>query len=253
MDFAMSDFVNSHDGRITSDAKTRYDRDGFFVIKGLYEPSVMAAWKKQIVRRIEAVDPDKVSKGMQVWRPSGLDPAVQGMIGDDRLVAVLRSLIGPNVEFLSVKPVFKNRETSFASPWHQDWFYWRGSHKVSVWICLDGADRFNGCLKVLPTSHRSVAEMVEIHSPNTFVKQIPETDINEFESQTLELKAGDAVFFHDLLVHSSYPNTNGRERWALIPTYRDASISDDSTTWDQAMLLCGRSVNGAKPSGENSR
>ena len=235
----MSQAVHTHDTRNASGDKRRYERDGFLVVKGLYEPQETAQWKQQIVRRMTAAGP--ASKGMRVWRAANLDSVVQSMIADERLVRVLRSLIGPNVEFLSVKPVFKNHEISFASPWHQDWFYWKGSHKTSVWIALDRAEKSNGCLKVIPASHLTVADMVEDHGPNTFVKQIPAAAINEREAQCLELSAGDAVFFHDLLVHSSFANTSGRERWSLIPTYRDASVADDSTTWDQAMLLCGKS------------
>ena len=51
--------------------------------------------------------------------------------------------------------VFKNEAMTFASPWHQDWSYWYGAHKLSIWVALDDATVENGCLKLFPGSHKS--------------------------------------------------------------------------------------------------
>ena len=69
------------------------------------------------------------------------------------VVSILNRIIGPNVEFLSVKSVYKNKFTRFGSPWHQDWYYWKGANKISVWIALDDATPENGCLKMIAGSH----------------------------------------------------------------------------------------------------
>ena len=36
--------------------------------------------------------------------------------------------------------IFKNHQIGFESPWHQDWHYWHGSHKLSVWIATGDGD-----------------------------------------------------------------------------------------------------------------
>ena len=42
------------------------------------------------------------------------------------------------IAFLSDKIVIKAHDQRFATPWHADAFYWRGTrHKLSVWIALD--------------------------------------------------------------------------------------------------------------------
>jgi len=53
----------------------------------------------------------------------------------------------------------------------------------------------------------------------------------------------DAVFFSELAIHASHPNTSGADRWSLISTYRDASVKDDSTVWKIAMVVSGKIVN----------
>ena len=42
--------------------------------------------------------------------------------------------MGGDVAFLSAKVVLKDSRVDFPSPWHQDWHYWLGSEKTSVWI-----------------------------------------------------------------------------------------------------------------------
>ena len=54
---------------------------------------------------------------------------------------------------------------------------------------------------------------------NEEIAGLPET--------TLAVNRGDAVFFHDQTLHSSWPNTTGADRWSFISTYRDASVRDD--------------------------
>ena len=149
----------------------------------------------------------------------------------------------PHVEFLSAKVVLKNSSTSFASPWHQDYFYWEGSNKLSIWIALDDATVANGCLMFVPGSHKKLFTKQVVNNENAFVNRIDPKDLADWPQQTVELKRGDAVFFHDMAVHSSHPNTAGVDRWSLISTYRDASIVDASTVWPTAMVVAGKSAN----------
>jgi ectoine hydroxylase-related dioxygenase (phytanoyl-CoA dioxygenase family) len=52
------------------------------------------------------------------------------------------------------------------------------------------------------------------------------------------------VVFHDLLLHASFPNTSGADRWALISTYRDAAAPDQDYDWAKAAFV----VSGRKAS-----
>ena len=62
-------------------------------------------------------------------------------------------------------------------------------------------------------------------------------------TETLPVKRGDAVFFHDLTLHASCPNSNGQDRWTAIATYRSGGRKDSSTVWKSGLVLSGRSVN----------
>lgn len=221
-----------------------FGRDGFLVVRGLYTPEEMLAWKERIVRMIEAKGRLEDNRsGVRVFMPEVLDPYFRKRMGDDKVVPVLNRIIGPDVEFLSVKAVYKNKFTTFGSPWHQDWYYWKGTTKVSVWIALDDATPENGCLKMIPGSHHKLFKVKQVREETGFAWRIGNGELAGLPEETLAVVRGDAVFFHDRTLHSSYPNPSGADRWSFISTYRDASVKDDATVWKQPMVVSGKSVN----------
>ena len=223
-----------------------YRRDGFLVVRQLYGPEEMAAWKARVQAILQAEGSVDNPSGVRVWMVDRLDPYLRERMRDDHVAQILMRVIGPEVEFLSVKAVYKNAQTSFASPWHQDWFYWSGAHKLSVWIALDDATPENGCLRLIPGSHRRAFEMRQVDDGHGFGRRIGEEMLKDLPAVTVPARRGDAVFFHDLTVHGSHPNASGADRWCFISTYRDASVRDESTVWKVPMLVSGASVNGAQ-------
>lgn len=223
--------------------KEAYDRDGYVCVRGLYTEAEAAAWKQDVVARLQAAGCIDDPSGVYVWMSDTLDDYELQRMRDDRVVNVLKQIIGGNVEFLSVKAVFKNASATFNSPWHQDWHYWGGATKMSAWIALDDATPENGCLQVMPGSHKEVRKMGAAPEGDAFAHQTSEENLPDLPIITLEAKRGDAIFFHDLLMHSSHPNTSGRDRWAFISTYRDASVKDTSDLWKSSVVVSGATVN----------
>lgn len=239
---------------LSPDDVAAYQRDGFIAVPHLYSAEQMLDWKRLIQG---VLDEEKkavgdawnlTASGVRVWNAPAIHPAMLAAMKDDHVTPILRQVIGSNVEFLSAKAVFKNDTTSFASPWHQDWFYWEGTNKVSVWIAMDDATPENGCLKLIPGSHKKVFQKT-VNEENAFTQRIDDDQLKGLPVQTMSIERGGAVFFHDLAVHSSYPNTVKKDRWSLISTYRDASLRDECQKglqeyWAKPLLVSGRSVNG---------
>ena len=231
-----------------------FQRDGFIVVPHLYSPEQMLEWKRLIQGVLDEEKKQQgdawnlTASGVRVWNVPAIHPTLLAAMKDDHVTPILQQVIGPNVEFLSAKAVFKNDTTSFASPWHHDWFYWEGTNKVSIWIAMDDATPDNGCLKMIPGSHKKDFPKTS-HDGNAFVNRIDEKELAGLPISTLAIERGGAVFFHDRTVHSSYPNTVKKDRWSLISTYRDASLRDECQQglqdyWKQPMVVSGRSVNG---------
>ncbi len=106
-------------------------------------------------------------------------------------------------------------------PWHQDGGdVWRLDRDplVTVWVALDPATRANGCMEVVPGTHRLgllslygstvEEEHVKVHCPAERV-------------QPLEVEAGHAVLLHNWLIHRSGVNPTSVPRRALTVCYMD--------------------------------
>ena len=69
---------------------------------------------------------------------------------------------------------------------------------LTVWIAMTDATRENGCMKLVPFSHRNgIAQHCE--------GKIPEALLGEVQHYP-EMKAGDVLFMHRCMMHGSLPN-----------------------------------------------
>ncbi len=216
---------------LTPDEVAAYHRDGFLIVRGLYSGQQMLDWKA--VMKTCLTGPF-MQIGICVWMSDAIHPTLRDAMADNHIVPILRQLIGDPLAFLSAKAVFKDTGTRFGTPWHQDWYYWFGSPKTSVWIALDDATPDNGCLKLVPGSHKMSFRNIKDEGEG-LVNRIDEKQIQGLPIVDGKVNRGDVVFFTDRTVHASHPNTAGADRWSLISTYRRADVPDDSTAWKTAM------------------
>lgn len=208
--------------------RERFERDGFLIVPDLLPRAECAAVK----REIQGVLAQRGDHGGVFVGLSAANDACRSLMRDPRLLDVIARIWSPNIEFLSDKVVYKSQATAYPSPWHQDWPYWRGAHKLSIWLALDDATIDNGCMKLMPGSHD--AERVHDAGPTeigTFGNSVRAEAIDEAKAVTAAVAAGGAVFFHDLTLHASHPNVTGADRFAWIGTYRDARADDLAYDW----------------------
>lgn len=213
---------------LTEKQVEQYHRDGYILVEDVFTSDELATMKREVrsvLERIERESPGATRSGVYVGLAIASE-LFRGIHADPRLVDVLVQLIGPDVEFWSDKAVFKSASVDYASPWHQDWWYWEGATKTSIWIALDDATPENGCLKMIPGSHHAVCCKAEGIADDKFINRMEEGAIDETKSVVLPVRAGGVVFFHDLTLHASLPNVSGKDRLALISTYRNAAVPD---------------------------
>ena len=211
-----------------------FNDNGFLITESVFSGEEMAACKTAARELLEG---HAGPSGVHVWMCDTIPPVFEAISCDPRMVSILRPLVGPRVEFLSAKPVFKSSAVHFASPWHQDQAYWGGSTKYSGWIALEDAAKENGCLRIIPGSHLQARDHASVRDARGFNNRVSDDDLKGEEVLDVEMKRGDVLVFHDRLLHSSYPNRSGRDRWSFIPTYRNADIPDISTVWSSSRLI----------------
>jgi len=139
--------------------------------------------------------------------PAVLD-AVESVIGSDILV-------DGNVVFY--KPP---HDEGYAS-WHQDSVYsgWHLTPSVSAWIALTVSEPANGCMRVIPGSHKQgVLEHENVQDPNLLNKRGERLRMDVDESQAVDvvLNPGEMSLHHTNIVHGSNPNTSDGPRIGFI-------------------------------------
>lgn len=120
---------------------------------------------------------------------------------------------------------------SSATLWHQDNRYWSFDEQnlISVWTALGDETRENGCLRVIPGSHRLALE------PGCFDAAMflrPDLANNKKliqAAERVELHRGDVLFFHSKLFHAAGRNLSAEVKYSLVYTYhqtRNRPIAD---------------------------
>jgi phytanoyl-CoA hydroxylase len=100
--------------------------------------------------------------------------------------------------------------------WHQDFFYVKGNTDVvTAWIPLQDTTFLNGCPSVMPRSHR--LDAVE-HDLAVGKRRVP-GHIFRNEIRMVEMKKGDLLLFHSLLLHSGNLNLSQTIRYSVQPRY----------------------------------
>lgn len=235
----------------TAQIEESFARDGYVIVPGVYSTAEVAAFKDEIRRLLGLLssDPDALAHrfgatsegvtrtGVFVGLAAN-SPVFREAARAPRLLDALEAILGPDIEFLSDKVVYKSAETDHGSPWHQDWPYWQGTHKVSVWVALDPATPENGCLKLLPGSHRAVVTHDgDASDGRGFGSRLAPDAVDESRAVSAPVQPGDAILFHDLTLHASHPNVSGADRWSLISTFRAVTHEDPPYPWAVAAQI----------------
>jgi hypothetical protein len=142
-------------------------------------------------------------------------------------VQTLAGIIGPNVKMMQ-SMLFIKSEGKPGQAWHQDETHipTRDRSLTAIWIALDDATTENGCLWVIPGSHRAGVLYPDREQDDARFDCTREAygfRYREEEAVPVELAAGSALVFDGYLLHRSLPNT-GRHgtRRALVNHYMSA-------------------------------
>ena len=138
------------------------------------------------------------------------------------LLGVVERIMGEPPALSQDMAMLKPPRIGREKPWHQDMAYFNfptDTTIVGVWIALHEALPENGCMMVIPGSHRD-GPMLHWTRRDW---QICDTDVQVGRSVAVPLPAGGCLLFHCLLHHGTPPTSSHRRRWALQFHYRPAS------------------------------
>ena len=160
-----------------------------------------------------------------------LDPLFHAYLTRPLFADLCRRVYGEGRPVACMRAMFMNKPARGGSDlkWHQDrWTDLDRDPKVTVWMALDPATIANGCVEIVPGSHR---RLVNPSSGAGFLTDAQVDELNakiesgdpNFRTVHLELDAGEAVLLHNWTLHRSGTNSTDIPRRAFSVCYMDAA------------------------------
>lgn len=229
-------------GRLTEEQKRAFQADGYLVFDGLLGEDRVAHYMRvfdELVARGAALTEEEPHWSLEydeAGKPVlGLLHKVQGVCQvDDRVLELaaepaildrVTDLVGSDIDVFGTKffPKLPNGGTS--THWHQDNFYFGTDTDqiVSCAIYIEPADRDNGCLKVVPGSHRS-GILTHEKNPNGHGSW---TQVDEAVAVDVVCSAGTVVLFSANLLHGANDNHSDRSSYRTAWHYMPGALNPE--------------------------
>ncbi len=180
--------------------------------------------------------------------PHKISEVMSRTLAHPAIVEVLTAVVSPNVKCMQ-SMLFIKASGKPGQAWHQDELYipTRDRSLTGAWMALDDATVENGCLWVLPGSHKpGVLWPQHQHSDTRFDCAWESYDFpyRDEDAVPVEVKAGSVVFFNGYLLHRSLPNrARAGFRRALVNHYMSAESLlpwINTADWRDIVMVAGR-------------
>lgn len=165
------------------------------------------------------------------------------------LLDAVERVIGPDIlAWNSVWFVKMPGDPTYIS-WHQDGAYWglEPMEVLTAWVALGPATRANGCMRVLPGSHRGPAlKQRDTFAPDNALSRGQEIEVAVGEAQAVDLalEPGQMSMHHLWIVHGSDPNRSAVPRVGLAIRYVASQVRQRDGSRPLAMLVRGEDRHG---------
>ncbi len=212
----------------------RYDDQGYLVFERLIHGEKLAHYVGELrdaVERSRSIEPDQhwtfeldakgqIRADRMLHKIQGVCvavPAILGLAREPAIVDRVEALIGRDIDAFGTKffPLLPGGGTS--TWWHQDNFYFDSESEniVTCGIYLEDTDRENGCLKIIPASHKE-GRHEHRRDAGTYGSWV---DVDESKAVHLEIPGGTVVLFSANLLHGANPNRSRRSRYSTAWHY----------------------------------
>ena len=153
---------------------------------------------------------------------------------DPQIVELVSGVIGDDIILWGCHVFCKPPGVGYETPWHQDGHYWpiRPLATCTVWVALEASDRGNGCLRVIPGSHRGKKLYDHLHEDRTDLtlqQRLAPGTFDEATAADVELRAGEMSLHDVYMIHGARANTSQRRRTGVALRYMPTTSVFDRT------------------------
>ncbi|MEM6393933.1 MAG: phytanoyl-CoA dioxygenase family protein [Planctomycetota bacterium] len=228
LDEAAADFYREQgflivENALTSDEVDAINQDAIAICRG--EHGQFNGW---VGPHDGQPDAEVLKNYLCIHFPHKISQIMSDALAHPAIVETLTGVIGPDVKCMQSMLFIKSAGKP-GQAWHQDEDYipTRDRSLAGGWIALDDATVENGCLWVIPGSHKhGVLYPQRVQDDPRFDCAAESVfPYSDDDAVPVEVKAGAIVFFNGYLLHRSLPNKAkaGTYRRVLVNHYMSAS------------------------------
>lgn len=223
-----------------SERKTFYEQNGYLIVPGLLGPSEVEELREalgQVLAEAEGLETSNAKFALsapgpvsgrrhvkRVFNPIARHDAFRKLVSHPGVLDVVEELIGPDITLQQTKLNLKPPAEDARFEWHQDYPFFPHTNfdLVAVMVFLDDTDEANGCLRVIPGSHKLGPLEHDFSAGQAYGTEVKDKSVFADESRwvSLVVPAGSIALHHSCTLHSSGANRSDRPRSSLIFEYR---------------------------------
>jgi ectoine hydroxylase-related dioxygenase (phytanoyl-CoA dioxygenase family) len=216
-------------GRVLSATQlTRYEEEGVLFPIPALGPEALAAFRAGFGAVAAQLGDDRRPERFGQWHLCFR--WAYDLVTHPPILDAVEDLLGPDLLVHSTTAFAKRPGSPEFVSWHQDSYYWglAPPRLVSAWVALSDSTPENGCLRVVPGSHRRsrLEHATRHHEHNllgTGLHVTAELDVSR--AVDVRLRAGEMSFHHMDIVHGSGPNGSSGPRIGFAIRYTTPDVS----------------------------
>ena len=226
---------------LTDDQIKQFEEDGFLFPYDVYTPEDAAVLYAKYAKLEETLG-EEPQKRFRIKAQLPF-PWLCDVVRHPRLLDAVEDLIGPDILCWGSAFFTKKANDPRFISWHTDSFIYgfEPAETVTAWLGFNDSTLESGCLKYIPGSHRTTAQHEIRPDPNNLASLGQNViDVPEDKAVDAVLRAGQVVFHHESVVHSSMPNRSNHPRIGFSIHYVAPHVRETRFEGATAMLVRGR-------------
>ncbi|GIP40248.1 ectoine hydroxylase [Paenibacillus sp. J31TS4] len=213
--------------KLTVAEKRHYEEFGFVVVPNVFTREELSEMNAELDGCEGQIRTTGEHEGF-TYQLAMLTDTTKQFAQDERILNLIEDIVKPGISIFSSKLLTKLPHSPSICHWHQDDAYYaevvNSDTRMSIWVPLQDTNERNGCLWVVPGSHKQGLLPYSVQPEGTCRRALAEQQLDLSKAEPVPMQAGSMLLFHALTWHSSRGNETDHARRAFIVSYQEATV-----------------------------